>query len=103
MLGVSMDDTAQVWDGTTKIQLGEPPADGEWKGLLYSAIFSPDAQRVLTVNDGAAQLWDTATGKLLTVMKSRERVLPQTSEGCHDRGICTQTAASISEYLMMAQ
>lgn len=76
VLGVSMDDTAQVWDGTTKIQLGEPPADGEWKGLLYSAIFSPDAQRVLTVNDGAAQLWDTATGKLLTVMKGREEHAP---------------------------
>ena len=76
VLGVSMDDTAQVWDGTTYVQLGEPPADGEWKGLLYSAIFSPDAQRVLTVNDGAAQVWDTATGKLLTELMGGEEHVP---------------------------
>ncbi len=76
VLGVSMDGTAQVWDGTTYIQLGQPPADGEWKGTLYSAIFSPDAQRVLTVNDGAAQVWDTATGKLLAELMGRQEHVP---------------------------
>jgi len=40
---------------------------------IHSAVFSPDSTRVLTWSgDGTSRVWDAATGKELTVVRSRE-------------------------------
>src|SRR5450432_1904418 len=37
-------------------------------GQVYSAVFSPDGRILVTAcQDGAARLWDTATGEMLAI------------------------------------
>ncbi|WP_310497343.1 WD40 repeat domain-containing protein, partial [Sandarakinorhabdus sp.] len=43
------------------------------KGVVYSAVFSPDGRRAVTGSeDGTARVWDTATGKTIAVLKGHD-------------------------------
>ncbi len=54
--------TSAVWLWNLSSNQGKPlPVDANRNVLCVA--FSPDGRRVLTVQDGLAQLWDTATGR----------------------------------------
>src|SRR5208283_1288867 len=55
------DGTARLWDAATGQAIGEPMRHG---GVVISAQFSADGQRVVTASDDyTARVWDAATGK----------------------------------------
>jgi WD40 repeat protein len=56
-----LDGTAKVWDATS----GKAILTLQVSGFLYSAIFSPDGQRIITGGDRNATIWDAATGRVL--------------------------------------
>jgi len=54
---------AQLWDATSGTPVGEPM---KHEGMVFSAQFSPDSQRVVTASaDKTARLWDATSGKPL--------------------------------------
>src|SRR6185436_17729218 len=71
-LTTSVDNRLRLWDLKTG---NEIPRPGEQQGafldlsattlLIWSAAFSADGQRLLTVGGAEAHLWDTAAGKQL--------------------------------------
>ncbi|MBL7063144.1 MAG: hypothetical protein ISS49_02905 [Anaerolineae bacterium] len=77
----SHDDTARVWEVTIEEkQDGEEPSVGEMavkelavlqhKGSVWSAVFSPDGQWVVTASwDDTARVWEATTGKQLAILR----------------------------------
>ena len=77
----SDDGTARIWDATTRAQLVElqqhdndaPDGLSALYGIadvVRSAAFSPDGRRVVTTSrDGAARIWDAATGAQVAALK----------------------------------
>jgi len=77
----SHDDTARVWEvAIEEKQDGEEPSVGEMavkelavlqhKGSVWSAVFSPDGQLVVTASwDDTARVWEATTGKELAVLR----------------------------------
>jgi hypothetical protein len=49
----SSDETARVWDAKTGQVLAQLAGDGR----IWSAVFSPDGQSVVTASDGATRVW----------------------------------------------
>jgi WD40 repeat protein len=64
----SMGGMPQMWEAATGKPLDTPLAESMKRvSNLESAVFSPDGRRLLTLfKNGAAQVWDTTTGKPLT-------------------------------------
>jgi WD40 repeat protein len=59
-----LSNTARVWDAATGQALSEPM---KHDGMVHSAQFSPDGQRVVTASfDKTARVWDAATGQALS-------------------------------------
>ncbi|HET7540647.1 MAG TPA: hypothetical protein VFK05_12270 [Polyangiaceae bacterium] len=73
MLTRSEDNTARIWDASTGKSLVELKGHS---GQVVTAVFSPDAARVLTASiDGTACILEAATGKLLAVLSQSEAVM----------------------------
>src|SRR5262249_574112 len=81
--------TNGLWDlGSGKIAWVFPEMN------IYRAKFSPDGRRLVTVNgseDGVAELWDTASGKRLAVLRHKR---PMKSAAFSPDGSTIVTAAS---------
>ena len=59
--------TVRLWDFAAKREVAAPKHPGEpflavGDGLVWSAAFSPEAHRILTVGGNGARLWDVASG-----------------------------------------
>jgi len=59
----SWNGTARLWDAITGHAIGEPM---QHEGVVASAQFSPDGQRVVTASyDGTARVWEAAIGQTM--------------------------------------
>jgi WD40 repeat protein len=66
------DPTVRIWDARTGAQLAVLKGSADDWQELYCAVWSPDGQRVCTVdNRGGTRIWDAATGKVLHVLKGQ--------------------------------
>src|SRR4029077_15620713 len=62
-----------LWDGASGKPIGEPMTH---EGMVNSAQFSPDGQRVVTAStDKTARLWDAASGKAIGEPMKHEDVV----------------------------
>ena len=71
------DQTARIWDAETGAPLETLRGH---EGIVASADFSPDSERVVTASfDGTARIWDADSGAKLEVLRgpwARSRAPP---------------------------
>ena len=65
----STDKTTRIWDATTGAQLSVLSS-----GYAYTAVFSPDSQRILTAAtaENSARIWDAGTGAQLAMLSGHK-------------------------------
>ena len=69
----SWDKTARLWDAASGKPVGELM---KHEGMVFSAEFSPNGQRVVTASaDKTARLWDAASGKPVGELMKHEDVV----------------------------
>jgi hypothetical protein len=66
--------TAFMLDRATQPQRAELARMAAVRGRMWSAAWSPDGRQVVTGDDAAAQVWDSATGRQLAVLSHEDTV-----------------------------